>query len=591
MKLRQYHFFFGNTLMFNYLRNKVNRERKKLQRSFYEKKMKHLKNENPKQWWKSIKDITGKNNQSNTLVTMANTLCNGSTQQLAGCISKALNEVTSDMKALTPDDNFCKDKDFSVPDKYVISLESTRNALIRIKTNKAMGPDSIPNWLLKGAADNLAIPICAMWNSSLREGNVPRLWKSADICPIEKIPRPMRVDKDLRPISLTAVISKSLESFTRDWVMEFMQDILDEHQYGSLKGCSTTLALIETFHLWLGALEDTGSTVRILFLDFRKAFDRVDHSILLTKLANLGLPSFLVRWLTSFLCQRRQRVKVAQSKSEWSQMTAGVPQGTLLGPTTFLLHINCLQTDCKAVKYVDDATIWVKCERNGANSKLQRAADQAQSWADVNKMLINTEKTKCMDINFGKSQSCLPAITMNNCCIEVVKTSKVLGVVLNDKLTWHDHVLYMIQKTSKRLYLLCLLKRAGLSADEVTQVYCSIIRSVLEYATELWHPGLTNEQSVKIEQVQKRAVHIIKPGMDYQTACADLKLESLSSRRENKCKKFFSDIQNECHKLNYLLPKVRQGRSLRKTKKYPLPKVKTERFKHSPINYGIFNYQ
>jgi hypothetical protein len=522
---------------------------------------------------------------------MANTICNGSTQELAENINQALQAVTSDMTPITSGDNFCIDQDLSVPDKFTISLEETQKVLRRVKSNKAGGPDLIPNWLLNNAALSMAVPVCAMWNSSIREGHVPSLWKTADICPIGKIPRPMRIDKDLRPISLTPVLSKSLELFTRGWVMETMVDILDEHQFGSLKGCSTTLALIEMYHLWLEALEDTGSVVRILFLDFKKAFDRVDHTILLTKLANLGLPSILIKWITSFLCMRRQRVKVGKVRSAWSHVTAGVPQGTLLGPTAFLLHINCLRTKCHSVKYVDDATIWNKCGRNSENCELQEAADQAQEWADSNQMQINTDKTKTMEVYFGKKQTNLEAISMNSCNIDKVSTFKALGVILNNKLTWHDHVEYMVKKTSKRLYLLVLLKRSGLSNEDIAQVYTSTIRSVLEYAAELWHPGLTKEQSAKLEHIQCRALHIILPNSNYSEACSTLGIDTLHMRRVEKCKKLFINIQSEHHKLHYMLPNMKQSRNLRGNKLYNLPKTKTKRFANSPINYLIFNCQ
>ena len=111
--------------------------------------------------------------------------------------------------------------------------------------------------------------------------------------------------------------------------MDFMEDSLDPHQFGSLKGSSTTHALVELVHQWQQALDTPGKMVRVLMLDFSKAFDRVDHTILLDKLANLGLPNFIVKWMTSFLCRRQQRVKIGQYVSDWSTINAGVPQGTL----------------------------------------------------------------------------------------------------------------------------------------------------------------------------------------------------------------------------------------------------------------------
>ncbi len=143
--------------------------------------------------------------------------------------------------------------------------------------------------------------------------------------------------------------------------MEIVEDLMNLYQFGSLKGSSTTLALIELVHNWLGSLESHGKFVRILVLDFQKAFDRVDHAILLSKISNTGVPDFLTRWVTSFLCDRRQTIQIGSTTSKWSHLKTGVPQGTLLGPVAFLLHINDLQTVCPNVKYVDGSSIWEVC--------------------------------------------------------------------------------------------------------------------------------------------------------------------------------------------------------------------------------------
>ena len=108
-------------------------------------------------------------------------------------------------------------------------------------------------------------PVCALINSSFREGYVPPLWKAADVCPVPKVPQPRRVDKDLRPISLTPVLSKLAEKHARGWLMEHMEDMLDPHQFGSLSGCSTVHAMIELYHNWLQALEKPNTIIRILY--------------------------------------------------------------------------------------------------------------------------------------------------------------------------------------------------------------------------------------------------------------------------------------------------------------------------------------
>ena len=172
-----------------------------------------------------------------------------------------------------------------------------------------MGPDGIPNWILKEHRQILSGPICSIINSSFRDSFVPPLWKSADVCPLPKVATPTDVAKDFRPISLTPVLSKIAEGYARDLLLESIGDRLDPRQFGSIKGSSTVHALVEMYHHWVTGCEKPGNIVRILLLDFRKAFDLVDHNLLLNKIAQCSPPEFLSDWIESFLCERQQHVK------------------------------------------------------------------------------------------------------------------------------------------------------------------------------------------------------------------------------------------------------------------------------------------
>ena len=150
--------------------------------------------------------------------------------------------------------------------------------------------------------------------------------------------------KNLRPISLSPVLSKCLDKFMCMWIMDNTMDQIDPQQYGSIKGTSTVHSLVELVHKWKSVVETPGTIVRILLVDFSKTFDRVEYHIFMTKCASLVLPNVVIKWLTSFLCQRKQRAKIGSVKSEYTTVNAGVPQGTIFGPFGFLHHINYLQT-------------------------------------------------------------------------------------------------------------------------------------------------------------------------------------------------------------------------------------------------------
>jgi len=142
--------------------------------------------------------------------------------------------------------------------------------------NKAPGPDGIPNWILRDMAPFICGPLCAIYNASVREGFVPPIWKHADTIPSPKVNPPKSLQSDLRPISLTPTLSKLLKSFVGKWILNVIETTIDRRQFGALKGRSTTHALVSLLHS-LATVLDSGGSVRTVFGDFQKAFDRANY--------------------------------------------------------------------------------------------------------------------------------------------------------------------------------------------------------------------------------------------------------------------------------------------------------------------------
>jgi len=205
----------------------------------------------------------------------------------------------------------------------------------------------------------LANPICSIFNSNIRQGSVPAIWKCADVIPVPKVPNPRSNYSDLRPISLTPVLSKILERFVSRWLLHNIRPY--SFHFGNTKHCSTTHALIHLLQNWLNALDNSqGVTIRSCTIDFSKAFDKIGHNILLLKLKGLGVPPILLNWCADFLTERNLRVKLGQAKSSWHQLNASVPQGTRLSPIFFLIMINDLNCNFPIYKYVYDCTLYEK---------------------------------------------------------------------------------------------------------------------------------------------------------------------------------------------------------------------------------------
>jgi Reverse transcriptase (RNA-dependent DNA polymerase)/Domain of unknown function (DUF1891) len=343
-------------------------------------------------------------------------------------------------------------------------------------------------------------------------------------------------------------------------------------------------------YTWSKALDEEKS-VRVLFVDYRKAFDHVDHATVLRKMKSMGVPDFIVQWCHSFLSARRQRVKINNFLSDWLKLNGGMPQGTWLGLYVFLILINDLEAAIPLLKYVDDVTaseILGKQE----TSTMQSVVDTLANWSRMNFMNLNIAKTKEMLIGaINKNPPGL--LSINNQEIDRVTSFKLLGVIVTNTLDWNENITKICSKASTRLHFLKMLKRAGMSQNELVCYYRTVVRPVMEYSCSLWQSNITEEQTHRLDSIQRRAEHIIGIS-DCNIKTVANGLTPLKERREFHARRLFNSVLQPANCLHNILPSERNEsitNKLRRANKLPVPFARTERYKCSFLLNALANYQ
>ena len=222
------------------LRNQVNRATAKLKFEFYHTRIEAMHESGKKNWWKNMKKLMGqKTTDKSNVQSLANKTTDGNVELLASKMNDFFVSVSEHLPRLDRN-NEAFDVEGQLPDEYVIDLTTTLQALRKVKANKATGPDNVPAWILKNHANILAGPLTAIFNSSLREGIIPDTWKSANVIPVPKVNPPNTIEKDVRPISLTPIASKTLESIILNMVNEKIAENIKRNQFGGMgfdNGC------------------------------------------------------------------------------------------------------------------------------------------------------------------------------------------------------------------------------------------------------------------------------------------------------------------------------------------------------------------
>lgn len=382
--------------------------------------------------------------------------------------------------------------------------------LIRDLRNSSPGSDGIPPAIIKETADILIPVLVHVINLSLSQGVFPHEMKVAKVVPLFKTGDKSCVN-NYRPISLLPCLSKILEKCMSTRLMDFISkhNILYKYQFGFRSKHSTNIALNLLVDKITNSLDRNEVFVGIS-IDFRKAFDTIDFHILLDKLYTYGVRGNIHKWFSDYLTNRKQFVELGAIKSPLLQIQCGVPQGSILGPILFILYINDLplSSELLPIIYADDTNLFLGGrDPVGVVQSINRELIKISDWITCNRLSLNVDKTNFIVFSRTKYQDNLPPLCINGSPIRRVNSVKFLGVIIDDKLSWKDHINHIKGKVSKSIGMLSCARR-NLDCITLKRLYFAFVHPYLNYCLDVW--GRCSQQYfISLFRLQKRAIRTI----------------------------------------------------------------------------------
>ena len=381
-------------------------------------------------------------------------------------------------------------------------------------------------------------------NLSIRTGTFPNLWKCSKITALFKSGDRSNASH-YRPISILPTLSKILEKAVHSQLYQYLanNDLLTTKQYGFRKGISTESALTN-FAVEVLLNMERGKLCGAVFLDLTKAFDTVDHGILLSKLSAIGLSGNSLNWFQSYINKRSQRTCCESELSSKLPITHGVPQGSILGPLLFVIYINDLPSvlqSSSASLYADDTVIY--CYGSSSrelSEKLNRDLLTVAQWMNEHKLTLNLEKTKCILIGSNrKPESKVPlTVSILDHKVDNVSSFKYLGIFISSDFKWTHHIEHIVKKVNQRLGLLKRVKHL-LPFKSRLLYYNSIVMPLFDYADLVWGDKHNLTLMSSLQTLQNKAAKLILDRPLYSSASdalTTLNWVSLEKRRyQRRC--------------------------------------------------------
>lgn len=504
-----------------------------------------------------------------------------------------------------PHDNFDNDvygASYPLPESHpVFEFHPVTEKLIFRKLTslpvfKITADPFLTNRILRECAPSICSSLTFLFNLSLSTNTFPDEWKKAVVTPLYKQRGSKNDPSNYRPVSLLHAVGKLLDSIVSDRLLHFLtkNNLLSVHQHGFLPRRSTVTQLIYVVEKWMRAMDSKECNIAV-FMDFMKAFDRVWHVGLVHKLLRFGVSGDAVAWFASYLSDRSISVRVGTNLSCPHKITAGVPQGSHLGPILFLIFINDLpeSVGISTELFADDALLHQSCLPNSLTGnyicQIQSAITDAESWATSWHGKFGHAKTKVMCIS-SKSlpiPQCIGPFFIDGTTVSVVDSHRHLGVTLVNTLDWSDHIRSVTLTCSKKAGLLRWMLHS-IPSDVVIKLFLKFVRPSFEYAAPVWHGSISECDAIKLESIQCSVARTILKAAwvtPKSTLLKEIGWPSLRWRREIlSMVLFFKLISSRPQLFCEYLPvfvKDKVNREHRKPLQLLLPSVKSSRHLNS----------
>lgn len=468
--------------------------------------------------WKVIKDIIGNRpNSTDNQMFVVNEIETGNAQDITNEFNNYFVSIGKELanKILNNGINpltYIKENEQNI--QTLITNEQYVRNIVKTVNNCSPGWDKLNPNICKQTIDCYARELTQLLNQSYDQGIFPDELKMAKVVPLFKQGKTSLIE-NYRPVSILNYFSKFFEKIMYNHIIEFLNEnnILSKYQFGFRQKHSTNHALITIVEKIARALDNKQQVIGV-YLDFRKAFDTVDHQILLSKLQKYGIRGKTLEWFQSYLHNRTQYVEYNNSHSTVKHISMGVPQGSILGPLLFLIYVNDISDvsdKLYSILFADDTNVFIEGSNlNNLINTLNEELHKLTMWLDSNKLTINLSKTHYMIFHRSRIKQSNDAtinVLLNNTPIMKVNSTKFLGVIIDNKLNWTEHILAVKRKIARGLAILCKIRKK-LDKRVLKQMYYSYIECHLIYCIEIW--GNTNKTNItSLFRLQKKAIRLI----------------------------------------------------------------------------------